>query len=307
MSSRRHQDRSRSPRREREDRRRSRSRDRERRDRREAYSRNPDSTRGGGNGGTSERARRSSDHSSHYLASRSGKDEVGSNLPETDPGVVSYLSMGYTLAQAKQYAAMYYSHYASGSSGSVQSRDSSTSSYLPFGARGGSRGGYRAGNVVSSMMQQHHTGPGGQTMQQASTPGAVIRIGAHLMSSRAPEDGSQTKTVLVYERHGNFNICPRPDAVIIFEVATRNMSRFSSHVGVTGVAAYHMITTLQGPGAPQIIPSARQMYKVSAHSNVKSVAGSIAHTCRRGPVPVLLASGDAALNQAIKGSASYLD
>lgn len=103
------------------------------------------------------------------------------------------------------------------------------------------------------------------------------------MTSLAPPvEQPPNKFAFVYERYGNCNITRDPDHTITFE--STDLS--------------------------DVIPLAKQMFKVGAHSNVKSVAGSIAHTCRRGTTPVVLAAGDKALNQAIKGIAiarSYLE
>jgi stage V sporulation protein S len=88
-------------------------------------------------------------------------------------------------------------------------------------------------------------------------------------------DTDKREWVPFYERHHNANISPRPNNEIIFE----------------------------GPGAEPIIPRALRLFTISSASNVKSVAGSIAHTSRRGGPPVLLVDGEGPVNQCIKGLA----
>ena len=53
------------------------------------------------------------------------------------------------------------------------------------------------------------------------------------------------------------------------------------------------------PAAPRA-PAAPQ---VSANSNVKGVAGKVAHTCRAGDAPAMLAIGSSCINQAVKAIA----
>lgn len=52
----------------------------------------------------------------------------------------------------------------------------------------------------------------------------------------------------------------------------------------------------QEPGGPYFV-------KVSAASNVKQVAGKVAHTCRSGDAPAMLSIGSSCINQAVKAVA----
>jgi len=47
----------------------------------------------------------------------------------------------------------------------------------------------------------------------------------------------------------------------------------------------------------------KKLIKVSAHSNVKHVAGAISHTTRAGESPTIIATGSESINQAIKALA----
>lgn len=57
--------------------------------------------------------------------------------------------------------------------------------------------------------------------------------------------------------------------------------------------------TGQAPMPPQE-PGGPYFVKVSAQSNVKQVAGKVAHTCRSGDAPAMLCIGTACINQGVK-------
>lgn len=62
-------------------------------------------------------------------------------------------------------------------------------------------------------------------------------------------------------------------------------------------------TYREGPVAIEAGASDRRNLKVSGSSVPKIVAGSIAHVCRAGSAPAVMATGDVAINQAIKSIA----
>lgn len=115
----------------------------------------------------------------------------------------------------------------------------------------------------------------GATMAQLAQLGQI----ATPAPPQQQESFSKRDWIALYLRHGNGSVNPRADNMVIFE----------------------------GPQAEQIIPRAAKLFTISAQSNVKNIAGSIAHTCRRCAAPVLVAVGEAPINQAVKGASIARD
>jgi len=84
---------------------------------------------------------------------------------------------------------------------------------------------------------------------------------------------------------------PGPTAVFPYQLAAPNP------YGVPYAAA------AAAPFALAPVQAASKMIKVSARSNVKSVAGAISHTMRSGDSPTIVATGSDSVNQAVKALA----